>query len=61
MPHLILPEANGESLNPDIINDNDEFLLPEDMINTVKKLVLETWNANIVRDTNEVSSPNIVS
>ena len=61
MPHLILPEANGESLNPDIIDDNDEFLLPEDMINTVKKLVLETWNANIVRDTNEVSSPNIVS
>lgn len=61
MPHLILPEANGESINIDIIDDDDEFLLPEDMINTVKKFVLETWNANIIRDTNTVSSPNIVS
>ena len=59
-PHIIPTETVDGKLDLDSIDDNDEFLLAEDMIETVKKLVLETWNANIIRDTNEVPSSNIV-
>lgn len=59
-PHIIQTETVDGKLNIDSIDDNDEFLLPEDMISTVKKLVLETWNINVIRDTNEVPSSNIV-
>lgn len=40
-------------------NDDDEFFLPEDLVNSVKKLVLETFNPEIVRNTNEVPIQNI--
>ena len=40
--------------------DDDEFFLPEDLVNGVKKLALETFNVEIVRDTNEVPTPNLV-
>lgn len=60
-PHIIQTETVDGKLNLDSIDDNDEFLLPEDMINTVKKFVLETWHNEIIRNTNEVPSPNIVS
>ena len=59
-PHIIQTETVDGKLDIDSIDDNNEFLLPEDMISTVKKLVLETWNINIIRDTNEVPSSNIV-
>lgn len=36
--------------------EDNEFLIPEDMVNDIKKLVLETLNAQIVRQTNEVPS-----
>ena len=42
------------------INDNDEFFLPEDLVNAVKKLVLETFNPQVVRDTNEIPTPNLL-
>ena len=42
------------------IDDNDEFFLPEDLVNSVKKLVLETFNPQVVRDTNEIPTPNLV-
>lgn len=42
------------------INDNDEFFLPEDLVNSVKKLVLETFNPQVVRDTNEIPTPNLL-
>ena len=42
------------------INDNDEFFLPEDLVNSVKKLVLETFNPQVVRDTNERPTPNLL-
>lgn len=60
-PHIIETETVDGKLDINSIDDNDEFLLPEDMIGSVKKLVLETWNANVIRDTNEVPSPNIVN
>lgn len=59
-PHIIQTETVDGKLDLDSIDDNDEFLLPEDMISTVKKFVLETWNANVIRDTNEIPSANIV-
>ena len=59
-PHIIPTETVEGKLDIDSIDDNDEFLLPEDMINTIKKFILETWNPNIIRDTNEVPSANIV-
>ena len=57
-PHLIPTETVDEQFNIDNIDDNDEFLLPEDMIGNIKKLVLETWNPTIIRDTNEIPSIN---
>lgn len=38
---------------------NDEWLISEDMVNSIKKLVLETFNVNVVRQTNEVTSNNL--
>lgn len=59
-PHIIQTETVDGKLDIDNIDDNDEFLLPEDMIDTVKKIVLETWNSEVIRDTNEVPSANII-
>ena len=59
-PHEIKLETsdNGEYLAN--IDDDDEFFLPEDMVNSVKKLTLETFNVEIRRETNEVPTPNLV-
>lgn len=59
-PQLILTEAAGETFNLDIVDDNDEFLLSEDMIGSVKKLVLETFNTQVVRQTDEIPTSNLV-
>lgn len=52
-------DANGVGVN-EVANDNDEFLIAEDMVGSIKKLVLETYNAQIVRQTNEVPTQNLV-
>lgn len=59
-PHLIETETKDGVLDIDLVNDNDEFLLPEDMIGDIKKLVLETFNPEVVRETNEIPTPNLV-
>ena len=59
-PHIIETETVEGKLDINSIDDNDEFLLPEDMITTIKQFILSTWNPNVIRDTNEVPSPNIV-
>jgi len=41
------------------IDDNNEYFLPEDMIDDVKTLVLRTFNATIIRDTNEVNDTHL--
>ena len=41
-------------------SDDDEFMISEDMIGDIKKLVLETFNPNIVRQTNEIPTPNLM-
>lgn len=60
-PHIIETETVKGKLDINAIDDNDEFLLPEDMIDGIKQIVLETWNKEIIRNTNEVPAPNIVS
>lgn len=40
------------------IKDDDEFLIPEDMIDDLKKIVLETFNAQLSRDDAESMSAN---
>lgn len=70
-PSLILDNIFGDSevkelnlydgINADISDmlielEDNEFLIPEDMVNDIKKLVLETLNGQVVRQTNEVPS-----
>ena len=55
-PHIIHVETFDTEFNIDSIDDNDEFLLPEDMIGSIKKLVLESWHPEVIRDTNEVTA-----
>ena len=59
-PHLIATETESGVLDINTIDDDYEFLLPEDMVGDIKKLVLETFNPNIVRQTNEIPTPNLV-
>lgn len=59
-PHIIETETSSGKLDINSIDDNDEFLLPEDMIGSIKKLVLETFNVEVIRDTNTIPSENIV-
>ena len=35
-------------------------MISEDMIGNIKKLVLETWNPEVIRETNEVPIQNLV-
>lgn len=60
VPYLVKTEIQEGEVNIDDINDDDEFLLPEDLIGDVKKLVLETFNVQINRQTNEIPTPNLV-
>lgn len=59
-PHLIQTETSDGLLDLDNISDNDEWFLPEDMVNGVKKLTLETFNPQVYRQTNEIPTPNLV-
>lgn len=59
-PDLIQTETQDGVLDLATVSDDDEFLIPEDMIGDLKKLVLETFNAQVVRQTNEVPTPNLV-
>lgn len=58
-PHLIPMETvEGITDNEDFLDD--EFLIHEDMINAVKKIALEIFNMEAVRDTNEINPVNLV-
>lgn len=41
-------------------SDDDEFMISEDMVNNIKKLVFETWNPEVIRETNEIPTTNLV-
>lgn len=59
-PHIIPTETVDGGVISVPIDDDDEFLLPEDMIGAVKELVLKTFNVDVIRDTNEIPNPNLV-
>ena len=40
-------------------DDDDEFMISEDMIYDIKKLTLDEMNPQIVRQTNEIPTPNL--
>lgn len=54
-PQLIETETSncGENFNENSTDDN-EFLIPEDIIEDLKQIVLANFNANVVRNTNEI-------
>ena len=53
-----IPEEHVEGITN--YSDDDEFIISEDMINDIKKLVIETWNPEVIRETNEVPTQNLV-
>lgn len=59
-PHLV-PEETTEGQIEVPVDDNDEFLLPEDMIPQLKELVLKRGIINIPHETNESPKDNIVN
>ena len=59
-PHEIMLENTETGEYKANVDDNDEFFLPEDLVNSVKKLTLETFNAQLKRETNEVPVQNLV-
>lgn len=59
-PHIIETETVEGKLDVDTVSDDDEFLIPEDMINAIKQVILSTWNPEVIRDTNETSSQSII-
>lgn len=58
--YITFDAQNNMILNKEKILDDDEYLLPEDMINDIKKLVLETYNIQLARLDNKVPTPNLV-
>lgn len=40
--------------------EDSEFIISEDMVLDIKKLVLESFNPNVVRETEEIPNPNLV-
>ena len=59
-PQLITTETHEGVASADDIDDDDEFLIPEDMVNQLKSIVLNVFNPQVVRQTNEIPTPNIV-
>lgn len=41
--------------------DDDEYFISEDMVPDLKKLVLETFNGQVIRHTNEINDLNLVN
>lgn len=58
LPHIIETETTEHLFDISSVSDDDEFLLPEDMIGDIKKLVIETFNIEAVRETNEIATLN---
>lgn len=61
MPHLIETETVEGKVDITKINDDDEFLIPEDMIENLKQIILANFNGGVIRNTNEAYVPSIVN
>lgn len=56
-PHEVTEEHFDSNFQ---YSDDDEFLIPEDIVTSIKKIVLDTFNYQIVRDTSEIPIPNLI-
>lgn len=59
-PHLIPIQNSDNNENIKVPDYDDEFIIPEDMVGNIKKLVLETFNVEVARETNEITDNNLV-
>ena len=59
-PHEIKISTSDKPESEIVISDDDEFFLPEDLVNSVKKLVIENFSNTTIRDTNEIPTQNLV-
>ena len=66
-PHIVPEETvtdkkdiEYDAIDDEIKFDDDEFLLPEDMIGSIKDIIFKRNLLNIPRDTNEVPIDNII-
>ena len=59
-PHEITLHTSDNGDYVANVDDDDEFFLPEDLVNAVKKLTLDTFNVDVVRETNEIPKQNLV-
>ena len=66
-PYLILEEtiesvkdSSFDNIDDETKFDDDEFLLPEDMIGSIKDIIFKRNLLNVPRETNEVPMDNIV-
>lgn len=53
-----IPDEHIEGINA--YSDDDEFMISEDMISSIKKIILETWNPEVIRETNEIPVGNLI-
>lgn len=67
-PHLIELEthegkkdASGYNIDIDDMFDDDEFLLPEDMIGSIKDIIFKRNLLQVPRETNEVPTDNLLN
>lgn len=65
-PHLIKTEtynsegSYGVDIDDDETIDDNEFLIPEDMIGSLKQLVIKQSNLEIASETNEIPKDNLI-
>lgn len=40
-------------------DDDDEYLIPEDMVNNIIKIVINNFNPNVIREENKIPNTNL--
>ena len=55
-----LKDGEYDKIDDETKYDDDEFLLPEDMIGSIKDIIFKRNLLNVPRETNEVPMDNIV-
>lgn len=68
MPHLVavetiekLKDSSKHDLDNDDIFDDDEFLIPEDMIGAIKDIIFKRNLLQVPRETNETPTDNLLN
>ena len=55
-----LKDVTNVTINDEVVFDDDEFLLPEDMIGTIKDIIFKRNLLDVPRETNEITKDNMV-